>query len=308
MTKREKVAFNFDAASAISQGRREYQEDALATDFSNGTELSFVVLSDGMGGHAAGDVASKIIVTEMFRKLTFMRAEMENSNTCISDTLRKSAMQANEKLKDHVNAHPDTKGMGATLVSTVIVRGKLYWISIGDSPLFLFRDNALIQLNEDHSMSNTIDIMVQTGLISVEEGENHPERNVLTSVLFGEPIPEIDCPSKPMQLQAGDILIVASDGLQFLSNAEIENLLCDHPFSKSCDIADGLMKALKDQNDPDLDNVSMSVIQLKLSKANAMGLRHEYQKKPSETERASLVRKMFKSLGTDPQIPGPGHE
>jgi serine/threonine protein phosphatase PrpC len=244
----------------------------------------------------------------MFSELTFMRAEMVKSNASICHALNKAALQANETLKEHVAAHPETSGMGATLVSTVIVDGKLYWISIGDSPLFLFRDNALLQLNEDHSMSRTIDMMVQSGMLSAEDGEDHPDRNVLTSALFGEPIPEIDCPSKPIQLRAGDTLIVASDGLQFLTNAEIEKLLRDRPISRSSDVADALMSSLKNLKDPDLDNVSMSVIQVKLSQESTLGLRSEHQKGVLETPKSSLFQKMFKPQGVDSETVDKAHE
>lgn len=263
MPTRKKTKFRFDSATAISQGAREYQEDALISDFSSGSDLGFVVLADGMGGHAAGDVASKIVVTEVFSELTFMRSDMVKYNACICDALNKAALQANDTLKQHVAAHPQNKGMGATLVSTVIVGGQLNWISIGDSPLYLFRDNKLMQLNEDHSMGKTIDMMVKIGVLSAEDGENHPDRNVLTSALLGDPVPEIDCPKQPFQLRAGDTLIVASDGLQFLTNDEIEKLLRDRPFSRSSEIVDVLMDAVRDLNDPDLDNVSISVVQVR---------------------------------------------
>lgn len=306
MTKHEKFSLSFDAASAISQGARAYQEDALITEFSSGSGLGLVVLADGMGGHAAGDVASKIVVTEVFRELSTLRADMAKSSGCICDALQKAARQANETLKHHVVAHPETRGMGATLVSTVIVGRKLYWISIGDSPLFLFRDNALVQLNEDHSLSRTIDMMVQSGVLSAEDGENHPDRNMLTSALLGEPIPEIDCPSDPTLLRAGDILIVASDGLQFLTNAEIEKLLRERPFGKSSDIVGALMSSLKIQNDPDLDNVSMSVIQIELSQESVLGLQNEDQKASPETEKSSPFRKMFQLGEADARTAGPG--
>ncbi len=293
MPARKKTKFRFDSATAISQGAREYQEDALVSDFSNGSELGFVVLADGMGGHAAGDVASKIVVTEVFSELTFMRSDMVKYNACICDALNKAALQANATLKEHVTAHPENKGMGATLVSTVIVGGLLNWISIGDSPLYLFRDNQLIQLNEDHSMSKTIDMMVKIGVLSAEDGENHPDRNVLTSALLGEPVPEIDCPKQPFQLRAGDTLIVASDGLQFLTNAEIEKLLRDRPFSRSSEIVDVLMEAVKDLNDPDLDNVSLSVVQVrKPEKAYAIP-HHAPRTSPAKVSKPSIFQRTF---------------
>ncbi|WP_299736634.1 protein phosphatase 2C domain-containing protein [uncultured Roseobacter sp.] len=254
--------FDFDAASALSKGRRSYQEDAVIADFSRGSEVGVAVLADGMGGHAAGDVASKIVVTEVFSELMFQRGDVDAFENKVTTHLFEAAMAANACLRDHVASYPETHGMGATLVATVIINRHLYWISIGDSPLFLFRDGELSQLNEDHSMAPQIDYMVKSGLLDKEEGQCHPDRNTLTSVLFGEDIPKIDCPADPAALQAGDILIVASDGLQFLTDEEIAQVLCASRGAQSAEIADRLLNRLREQNDPDLDNVSFSVVQL----------------------------------------------
>jgi serine/threonine protein phosphatase PrpC len=256
--------FKFDNASAISQGGRDYQEDAIVSDFSNGADIGFAVLSDGMGGHAAGDVASKIVVTEVFRELTFQRERIAANPAALAEILQNAALSANACLKNHMNAYPDTNGMGATLVACIVVRDQLHWISVGDSPLFLFRDNVLQQLNEDHSLGPHIDLMVQSGVITSEEGQNHPERNVLTSVLAGQTkLFQIDCPSKALLLKAGDTIIVASDGLQYLTNDSILQVLRDRPMARSADITDALMSKLHDLGDPDLDNVSMSLIQVR---------------------------------------------
>lgn len=299
MSTLENTEFRFDSASAISQGARDYQEDALICDFSTGSDLSFVVLADGMGGHAAGDVASKIVVTEVFSELTFMRADMVKHRACICDALNKAARQANETLKEHVVAHPETKGMGATLVATVIVGGNLHWISIGDSPLYLFRDNRLAQLNEDHSMSRTIDMMVETGVLTAQDGENHPDRSVLTSVLFGEPVPEIDCPVRPVQLRAGDIVIVASDGLQFLKNERIEQVLREGNSRSSNEIADALIKAVHRLEDPDLDNVSLSVVQVRNNETALVAPQGRMHTRPVPIDKPSIFEKDFKAYGKE---------
>ena len=253
----------FDDASAISKGARDYQEDAFISDFSNGADMSFAVLADGMGGHAAGDIASKIVVTEIFSELIFRRGDANGAHQNIPAVLRNATQSANECLRAHVESDRETAGMGATLVSCVVVADALYWISIGDSPLFLFRDNTLSQLNEDHSLGPHIDMMVRSGMMSAAEGENHPERCVLTSVLSGQEIPQIDCPSDSLRLRAGDTLIIASDGLQFLANDKIAQILRERPLCRSGEVADALMDALGVLNDPDLDNVTLSVIQVK---------------------------------------------
>lgn len=263
-------SFKFDNASAISQGGRDYQEDAIVSDFSNGADVGFAVLSDGMGGHAAGDVASKIVVSEVFNKLIFQREEIARNPTTLVDILQNAAMSANACLKSHMNANPKTNGMGATLVACIVIEDRLNWISIGDSPLFLFRDNVLQQLNDDHSLGPYIDSMVQSGALTAEAGDDHPERNVLTSVLGGQSeIPQVDCPTSSLTLRSGDTLIVASDGLQFLKNDTIAQILRDRPMARSADIVDALMSKLSDLNDPNLDNVSFSLIQVRAAALGA---------------------------------------
>ncbi|MGZ2257334.1 PP2C family protein-serine/threonine phosphatase [Roseobacter sp. A03A-229] len=254
--------FDFDAASALSQGERTYQEDAVISDFSRGSDVGLVVLADGMGGHAAGDVASKIVVTEVFSELMFQRGDVAAFERTVTQNLFDATMAANACLRQHVDMHPETHGMGATLVATVILNRNLYWISVGDSPLFLFRDGGLSQLNEDHSMAPQIDFMVKSGLLDTDEARCHPDRNTLTSVLFGEEVPRIDCPKEPLELRTDDVLIVASDGLQFLTNDEITEVLTAHREAHSAEIADSLLARLSDLQDPDLDNVSFSIVKL----------------------------------------------
>jgi PPM family protein phosphatase len=252
----------FDVASAISQGQRPYQEDALVTDFSLGTDIGFAVLADGMGGHAAGDIASKIVVTEVFSELKLQSGDAAAFKTNLPEILRDAALAANDCVKVHIQSNAETTGMGATLLAPVFVGSRLYWISIGDSPLLLFRQGVLRQLNEDHSMAPQIDFMIRTGLLSEDAGRNHPDRSCLTSVLGGEDIPRIDCPAEPFELQDGDILIAASDGLQYLSFPEIEDLLLTHSDMSSRWIADALLSRLESHGDPEQDNASFSVVKV----------------------------------------------
>jgi serine/threonine protein phosphatase PrpC len=259
----------FDVASAISQGRRPYQEDALATDFSLGTELGFAVLADGMGGHAAGDVASKIVVTEVFSELKLQSGDAAAFRANLPEILREAALAANECVKVHIQSNAETAGMGATLLAPVFMGNRLFWISIGDSPLLLYRAGELRQLNEDHSMAPQIDFMVQSGLLSEEMGRNHPDRSCLTSVLGGDDVPRIDCPREPFALQDGDILIVASDGIQYLSFDELTALLDRHAGRPSAAIADALLAELEAHGDPEQDNATFSVVKVSRDDAAA---------------------------------------
>ncbi len=252
----------YDVASGISQGARSYQEDAITADFPVGAEAGFVVLADGMGGHAAGDVASKIVLTEVYSELKFHYADVQSFEARAPEILRGVADLANETLMHHAISHPETQGMGATLVVPALVENRLWWISVGDSPLFLFRNGKLRQLNEDHSMAPQIDMMVQAGLLDAEAAANHPDRNCLVSVLMGAKIARIDCPAKPFELMAGDIVVCSSDGLQYLTNAQIEKLLAKYRKTRSTEIAERLLDELNKLDDPDQDNISFTVIKV----------------------------------------------
>lgn len=257
----------YDVATAISQGRRDYQEDAVVADFAVGVPYGFAVLADGMGGHAAGDVASKIVVTEVFSELKFQSADRmsleENFNTTLLDVVQ----SANHCIDAHVRENPTHKGMGATIVAPVVFEDRLYWISVGDSPLFLARGDRLKQLNADHSMAPQIDLMVTTGQIDSEAALNHPDRNALTSVLMGRDIPSIDCAATPTRLEVGDIIIAASDGLQYLSNDQIEAVVAGHRRRTASEIARAILRAVEALNDPDQDNISVVIIKCGGAKA-----------------------------------------
>ena len=258
----------YDVASVLNRGHRDYQEDAIATDFPLGADFGYAVLSDGMGGHAAGDVASKIVVTEVFSELKFQSSDIEGLENNVGSVLKSAAVSANECMAAHASSNPRTAGMGATLVAPVFIRDSLFWISIGDSPLYLLRNGRLRQLNEDHSLGPHIDYMVRSGMMSEDVGRNHPDRNALTSVLIGETIERIDCPDRPFRLRSGDILIVASDGLQFLSNGQISRISEENAEKGASAIAEALLEELRELDDPEQDNVCFSVIRVDMPHVN----------------------------------------
>jgi protein phosphatase len=259
----------YDVASVLNRGCRDYQEDAIATDFPLGADFGYAVLSDGMGGHAAGDVASKIVVTEVFSELKFQTSDIGGLETNMGRVLKSAAVSANECMAAHASTNPQTAGMGATLVAPVFIRDHLFWISIGDSPLFLMRNGRLRQLNEDHSLGPHIDYMVRSGMMTEDVGRNHPDRNALTSVLIGETIERIDCPERPFRLRNGDILIVASDGIQFLSNGQITRTVDELAEKGSAAIAEALLEELREVDDPEQDNVCFSVIKIDMPYVNS---------------------------------------
>lgn len=261
---------SYQATSVLYLGQRANQEDALAMDFPLGTDMGFAVLSDGMGGHNAGEVASRIVVTEVFRELKFhkgrgnilqdaMEGPVENS---VRHALLEAVEVANACVADVANEAPEARGMGATLVVPFFDRDQLSWISIGDSPLYLHRNGRLNQLNEDHSMGPHIDMMVRSGMLTESNGRDHPDRNCLTSVLVGKPISRIDCPEEPTLLMNEDIVLAASDGVQSIPHHEIESIIERHCEGTSESIAQALLLAIEKRADPEQDNLSLVVVKI----------------------------------------------
>lgn len=252
----------FDIATAQHLGQRDCQEDAVVAHFAQGNDMGFVVLADGMGGHAAGDVAARIVATEVFSELLFQSADPVVMQQTMAATLRQAALAADACIAAYVAEHPHSRGMGSTLIAPVIAGGGMWWISIGDSPLFLLRDGQLRQVNEDHSLAPQIDFMAARGLIDPQTARDHPDRNVLTSALFGDRVARVDCPDQPLALRPGDLIVVASDGLQFLDDAGLTRALQAGPGAGSAAMARNLMAAVLGLNDPDQDNVSFCLIRV----------------------------------------------
>lgn len=255
--------FVYDAAPAISQGQRDQQEDTIAVDFADGADLGFIVLADGMGGHLAGDIASKIVVTEIFTELKMFADDPEQLEENVETILRSALSYANDCVGRAARGRPHMQGMGSTLVAPVVISNRLYWISVGDSPLYLFRGSHLFRLNEEHSLARRMQRLVEAGEMDAQAAKDHPDRHCLTSVLIGQTIPEIDCRTVPVELRDNDILIVASDGLQFISEQEIARVIFDNRSLPSGEIGARLLDAISALDDPDQDNVSMCIMKLR---------------------------------------------
>ena len=237
-------------------GARDYQEDAFLVSFLDDEEggsrsSSLVIMADGMGGHAAGNIASNLVVSTFNKSFTggFGREEAPQ-------LLRRSLEKANEALSESIKETPALDGMGCTMVTGLFTRGRGYWISVGDSHLYLFRDNLLEKKNEDHSYGGYLDRMRAQGM-EVEE-EPGLSRNMLMSAMTGDPIAEVDCPSTAFELRAGDRIVVCSDGLDTLSEAAISQTCGWAGSAKECVAA--LLKAVEEARKPRQDNTTVIVV------------------------------------------------
>lgn len=197
------------------QGTREYQEDAF--DIQEGYSGYLLLVCDGMGGHIAGERASHLAIQGFIDEFSSaMQAQLD-----IPESLRKGVEGANLSISNAVANEPQLKGMGTTLLVAYVLDTKLYWASIGDSPLWLVRQGTLERLNEDHSLAAVFSVLVEQGRMTQKDALNDPKRHVLRSALKGEDIELCDIREEPFLLDAGDRILLASDGLDTLSNDEI---------------------------------------------------------------------------------------
>jgi protein phosphatase len=243
------------AASGQLTGDRELQEDALGmylpvADSGPRAGEVLLVLADGMGGHAGGEVASRLITD------SFSAAYRECAGN-VPEALRTSLDLANGALAGFIANEPGLAGMGSTLLGCAIQADRLYWISVGDSPLWLFRDATLRRLNADHSMRPLLDDMVRAGSMSREAARVDGRRNLLFSAVSGGTIAMIDLCEDPVPLQAGDLVMLASDGVETLEEAELVTLLQD-PDTRSVDeLAGKLLAAVEAAAASHQDNASL---------------------------------------------------
>lgn len=243
------------AASAQLTGAREQQEDALAihapvADSGARAGEVLLALADGMGGHAGGEVAGKLVVER------FCVAYAE-SRLNIPDALRTSLDLANEALAEAAADEPSLRGMGSTLVCCVVSGDKLYWISVGDSPLWLYRDGMLQRLNADHSMVPLLNDMVRSGLMKQEEARTDPRRSQLRSAVAGRVVPMVDLCDAPLQLQAGDLVMLASDGVETLADDELAGLLQDAGTLALDELAGNVLAGIEAAAARNQDNASL---------------------------------------------------
>lgn len=265
----------FDSAHISHCGKRESQQDSLIHDFPVGADAGILALADGMGGHNAGEIASRCVVTEAYSALKFGTERLHDSIDTAPDLFGKGLRSANRAIKAHTTAHPATRGMGSTLIALAIVENKLRWLSVGDSPLYLLRNQKLSQLNQNHSLAGQLDHLVRIGEMDAAMAADHPERHCLTSAVAGGKVAQTDCPADAVELKAGDIVLAASDGIQTLSHQQIERIISRNRKRAASVLVSRLVAAIGMEEDPHQDNIVISAIKVnhtrRLGKLAAIG-------------------------------------
>lgn len=205
-------------------------------------EAGLFAVADGMGGHNAGEIASKLAIEELKEKA----AQLADINT--KDVLRwmtETVEDANSKIFELSSRSSETMGMGTTLTALLIKDSKAVIGHIGDSRIYLWRDGNLSLLSEDHSMVNEL---VRLGQLSKDKARNHPHRNILSRALGVEKDIAIDC--FQLEVQKGDVFILCTDGFSNVIDDEelVAELLASENWEQSLK---KLKKSVLDRGAPD---------------------------------------------------------
>jgi len=254
----------FDCAVRTTRGARDYQEDSAlvwtgedppepgTTGQSQSVEL-LAILADGMGGHAGGALASRTCCDYFLQSFS-------HHNGPIGKGLMSALAAANAAIADKVKTNPLLSGMGSTLVGVTFAANGINWVSVGDSPLLLWRRGEIALLNEDHSLAPDLDRLAAAGKISASEAKRDPRRHMLRSAVTGEDIDLVDISRKPLVLEAGDYVILASDGLQSLDNGEIGRIIAAYGADGSEAVASALIRTIDQLREPHQDNATVVVV------------------------------------------------
>ena len=191
-----------------------------------------------------------------FLSKTFVEAYPQASGPVVN-RLRACLKAANKAIADAIAENPELDSMGSTVVAAVVSSEGLNWISVGDSPLWLFRKGKLERLNADHSMAPVLADLAAKGSMTAEEAARDPRRHALRSAVMGDDIPLIDVSPQPVMVEKGDRLLLASDGLLTLSEQEIAAILQKTQDVPLKDSVAALIQAVEDAEHPHQDNTTI---------------------------------------------------
>ena len=246
------VALNVGKCTLLGN-YRENNEDSI--DVKQFPDMTVCLVADGMGGQAAGEVASKRAIEIVPRELKkYLGGAVANEET--KSIVRRSIVQANEEIMAMAALDRELKNMGTTIVLALWRKGSpvMFVTGMGDSRVYLVRGGKIEQLTVDHSIAQAL---VEAKTISAAEARVHRYRNVLWKYLGSAEVgegPEV----KVVQLQAGDRFLLCTDGLSgVVPDEQLLSFLTEHPDAQQC--AEGLGQLALDQGSR--DNVSVIVIE-----------------------------------------------
>jgi len=229
---------------------RDHNEDSVII-LKNDSGQCLMAIADGMGGHRAGEVASSIAISHLGKhfKETFINLNKVDAVKWIRETTR----EINTMIFEHERTHPESKGMGTTLVLSIISSDYILFGNVGDSSGFVMKDSKLHKVTYDHTLVN---LLVSAGELTKEEASVHPKKNVLMKALGA--MEDVDIDVFDCDTDINEILL-SSDGLTNMLDIEKieEVLLSDRSVEEKCQKL--IQKA---NNRGGTDNISVAYLQL----------------------------------------------
>lgn len=228
---------NEDSAQLVSSGGGEGESVAW-----------IAVVADGMGGHAAGDVASRMAVGTIARQF---RRDSSDPAQALLDAVR----TANRAIFEEAKGAEALSGMGTTCTAVVLADWKAYLAHVGDSRLYLVRAGDIYRMTEDDS---SVMEMVRQGMITREEARSHVDRNVILRALGTRPAVDVASWARPFPVREGDRFVLSTDGLHDLvEDEEIRDAVLAHRRQQACA---RLIATARDRGGP--DNITMVVLEI----------------------------------------------
>jgi serine/threonine protein phosphatase PrpC len=218
------MRFTHKVVTDVGRRRKGNEDSYLA----NAEERLFVV-ADGMGGHAAGEIASRVAVEAINEFITLTRGdreitwpfELDASISYDGNRLKTAIRHANQRVLETTQEKAEYEGMATTVVAVLVEEERVNVAHVGDSRVYLLRGGELSQLTSDHSWVNE---QIQNGVISPDQARSHPLRNVVTRALGGKSDLRVD--HRGLKAEAEDILLLCTDGLTtMLPDEEIQQCL-----------------------------------------------------------------------------------
>lgn len=210
----ENKGFQFGNHTDIGRVRQANEDYLGYFETQNGY---LFVVCDGMGGHVGGATAAQLAVESI--RTFFEHGRYEQ----LQEALRQSVLFANQQIIAYARQNPHLRGMGTTCVVVIVREGVAWYAHAGDSRIYLHASGRLVRLTKDHSV---VQQMVDAGMITEEEAENHPRRNEITQALGTMPQLEVSVCERPLHPADNDILLLCTDGLNgMISDHTIEQVL-----------------------------------------------------------------------------------
>ncbi len=195
-------------------GTREKQDDSFDSE-KNG-DMTFGVVADGIGGFMDGDMASRIAVDTFMEN--YRNTDVSNN---ISYFFQSSAISANEKIRKKFEDTP----CGTTLVAVLVMNRELYYCSIGDSIISVFRNGRLIPINTKQNVESWLEEQYLSGKITREQALGNKKNRRLMDYIGHDGFKTPEISDKPVELKSGDKVLLYSDGVELLTQIEMENIL-----------------------------------------------------------------------------------